>query len=124
MDCLFCKICKGEIPSYKIYENEDVLCYLDINPTKTAHTLVVPKKHFSDALEMDNEIIIKINDALKEVVKIIDNAFKPNGYEFIVNHGICQKIKHYHLHIIPHYNNNFVINDLKEVHKKLIDSEN
>ena len=56
-NCIFCKIVKGEIPSYTIYEDEIVKCFLDINPLSTGHTLIVPKKHFRDAFDIDAWII-------------------------------------------------------------------
>ncbi|MBQ4263639.1 MAG: HIT family protein [Bacilli bacterium] len=123
MDCIFCKIIKGDIPSYTVYENEHVKCYLDINPNNVGHTLVIPKKHITDAIEMDSETIVHINNALKEVVSILDKTFKPDGYKFAVNYGICQEVKHYHLHIVPKYKNEPLISDIKEVYEKIIASK-
>jgi len=120
MECIFCKIIKGEIPSYTIYENEHVKCYLDINPNSVSHTLVVPENHIKDALEMDNETIVHINNALKEIVHKIDATFNPDGYKFTVNYGICQDVKHYHLHIIPIYKKDPNVQNIEEVYKKLI----
>ena len=58
MDCVFCKIIKGEIPSYKIYEDDDVLAFLDINPVSPGHTLIIPKKHILDLIEIDNDVAV------------------------------------------------------------------
>lgn len=106
MDCIFCKIINGDIPSYTIYENEYVKCFLDVNPISMGHTLIVPKKHFKDIYDISIEYLNEINKASKEVINILDSKLKPNGYKLVQNNGILQEVKHYHLHIIPSYNKN------------------
>lgn len=104
-DCLFCKIINKEIPCYKVYENDDVLAFLDINPESYGHTLVIPKKHFNNYEDIDLETIKKIN----EVGKIVYNKIKTNlhtdGIRLVQNNGIIQDVKHYHLHLVPIYKN-------------------
>ena len=104
-DCLFCKIINKEIPCYKVYENDDVLAFLDINPESYGHTLVIPKKHFNNYEDIDLETIKKIN----EVGKIVYNKIKTNlhtdGIRLVKNNGIIQDVKHYHLHLVPIYKN-------------------
>ena len=114
MDCIFCKIINGDIPSYTIYENEYVKCFLDVNPNSMGHTLIIPKKHFKDVYDIDIEYLNEINKASKEVIKILDEKLNPNGYKFVQNNGILQEVKHYHLHIIPSYNkkNNIDVSDV------------
>ena len=120
MDCLFCKIINGDIPSYTLYEDDDVLCFLDINPLSKGHTLVIPKKHYKDINDIPLEELNSINDASKKIVKLLTNTYKPNGIKLIQNNGSVQEIKHYHLHIIPVYNRNkkvevsVVYNELKK----------
>lgn len=105
MDCIFCKILNGDIPSYTIYEDEDVKCFLDINPMHNGHTLIIPKKHIKDMYEIDNETLLKIHNRAKEIMNLINDKLKPNGIRLLQNNGILQEVKHYHLHIIPNYEN-------------------
>lgn len=102
-DCLFCKIIKGEIPSYKVYEDEFVLAFLDINPESLGHTLVIPKKHFNNYEDIDLETINNINKTGKIVYKKVKDKLKPDGIRLVQNNGIIQDVLHYHLHIVPVY---------------------
>ena len=104
MDCIFCKIINNEIPSYTIYEDDYVKCFLDINPLEVGHTLIVPKKHFVDNSDIDDEYLIKIHNASKVVIGKISTKLKPTGYKIVQNNGFLQDVKHYHVHIIPSYN--------------------
>lgn len=119
MECLFCKIINNEIKSLTLYENEHVKCFLDIHPNNIGHTLVVPKKHIADLKELDNETLLKINEATKICMNIIEKTFDPNGFKIIVNYGTCQDIKHYHLHIIPKYKKEPIIVNIETVHNLL-----
>ncbi len=101
MDCIFCKIINGDIPSYTIYENEYVKCFLDIEPIERGHTLIVPKKHFVDNGDIDNEHLLEIHNASKKVVKLLSDKLDIKGYRLVQNNGSIQDVKHYHLHIIP-----------------------
>lgn len=105
MDCIFCKIINGDIPSYTIYENEYVKCFLDVNPNSNGHTLIVPKKHFKDIFDINENYLFEINKASKIVVEILNKKLNPQGFRFIQNNGNLQEVKHYHLHIIPNYIN-------------------
>ena len=62
MDCLFCKIIKKEIPSEIIYEDEDILAFLDINPTTNGDTLIIPKTHYQDVFQVPDDVLVKINN--------------------------------------------------------------
>ena len=106
MDCLFCKIINKEIPSYTVYEDEYVLCFLDINPKSSGHTLIVPKKHFKDINDIDLDYLSKINEASKKIVNLLNDKLNPNGIQLVQNNGNIQEVKHFHLHIIPNYINN------------------
>ena len=103
MDCLFCKIINGDIPCFKIYENEDVLAFLDINPDADGHTLIIPKKHFTDLDDIDLNTLESINKASKEIKKILDEKLGCIGISLLQNNGSCQEVKHYHLHLKPYY---------------------
>ena len=86
-ECIFCKIVAGEIPSAKIYEDEDVVAFLDINPTAKGHTLVVPKKHVATFLEADDETIEKLIKVSRDVGKAIVKAMNADGLNIGINNG-------------------------------------
>ena len=118
MDCVFCKIINGDIPSYTIYENDYVKCFLDINPLSDGHTLIIPKKHFKDAFDIDEEYLFEIHKASKIILNMLNEKLKPNGFQLVQNNGIVQEVKHYHLHIIPKYNKN-TKTDVKKIFEEL-----
>ena len=120
MNCIFCKIIDGEIQSYTIYENDFVKCFLDVNPISNGHTLIVPKKHFTDINDIDNEYLFKIHEASKIIVKLIDEKLKPSGIRLVQNNGSLQEVKHYHLHIIPEYKGKKSKKDVKDIYNLLI----
>jgi histidine triad (HIT) family protein len=118
MDCIFCKIINGDIPSYTIYENEYVKCFLDINPLSNGHTLIIPKKHFKDAFDIDEKYLFEIHKASKIILNMLNEKLKPNGFQLVQNNGIVQEVKHYHLHIIPKYNKSSK-KDVKKIFEEL-----
>ena len=102
MDCIFCKIINGDIPSSKVYENEYVYAFRDINPQAPVHVLVVPKLHIASVDEVcaDNSVYVStIFEALHEIAKL--EGLK-NGYRVITNIGEdgCQSVKHLHFHLV------------------------
>ena len=102
MDCIFCSIIKGEIPSKKVYEDDACYAFLDINPQAKVHCLVVPKEHITsaDAINADNASIVA---AIFTVIpKIAAELGLTNGYRVITNIGEdgCQSVKHLHFHIL------------------------
>ena len=72
MDCIFCKIINGDIPCFKIYEDELVLAFLDINPDSDGHTLIIPKKHFRDLEDIDLETLARINEVSKKLKNLLE----------------------------------------------------
>lgn len=118
MDCVFCKIILGEIPSYKIYEDDYILAFLDVNPMQPGHTLIIPKEHTLDVNTIPNEILIKILDKAKDISKLLDEKMGANGFTLIQNNGIAQEVKHFHLHVIPKYNKKIKMN-IEDVYKKI-----
>lgn len=101
MDCIFCKIIAGEIPCTKVYEDDQVLCFKDINPKAPIHVLVVPKKHVANLLEVDdNNILNDINTAIKKVTKELGIA--ESGFRTVINtgHDGGQTVDHLHFHIL------------------------
>ena len=108
MDCLFCKIINKEIPSEIIYEDETLMAFLDINPTTNGDTLIVPKKHYKDFLEIDNETLEKINELSRRLYPLYQEKLHCDGLTLCHNLDYGQEIKHFHMHFIPRYINDNV----------------
>ncbi len=119
MDCIFCKISNGDIPSYTVYENDYVRCFLDINPVANGHTLVVPKKHFLDNEDITSEYIVEVQKASKVVMSLLKEKLSPDGIRLVQNNGSLQEVKHYHLHIIPSYNKKTTKKDVQKIYELL-----
>lgn len=105
-DCIFCKIINGDIPSYKVYEDEDVYAFLDITQVTKGHTLVLPKKHVKDLLEYDEELAEKVFAKLPKISRSILKAFpEAKGLNVINNNSelAYQSVFHSHIHLIPRY---------------------
>lgn len=104
-DCLFCKIINGDVPSSKVYEDNEVIAFLDIMPTNPGHTLIVPKKHGKDIFEVDDELLGKLIITVKKIAKAIMQATNASGFNLILNTGETagQVIPHFHFHIIPRH---------------------
>lgn len=119
-DCLFCKIVKGEIPSYTVYEDDKVKVFLNINPEALGDLLLIPKKHILDLTEMDDETFKYFNNIIKKMDILLKEKLNINGLQLIQNNGICQHIKHYHIHLTPMYSKNPQNLELQEVLNKLI----
>jgi histidine triad (HIT) family protein len=103
-DDLFCKIAAGEEPAHKVYESENVIAFLDINPVNPGHTLIVPKKHYNDLLAADNEILQEMILVTRKVAAGIILAFDEyDAFNLQLNNGRLagQVIPHLHWHIIP-----------------------
>ena len=103
-NCIFCKIIKGEIPDKRIYEDDKVIALLDLHPAANGHTLIIPKKHIADMMEMDDETLIHINNVAKKLTPILMKKTNSTGLSIRVNYGDSQEIKHYHMHLLPNYN--------------------
>ena len=102
MDCLFCAIIKGEIPSKKIYEDGECYAFADINPQAPTHILVVPKAHIASADEINGENSKYVSAIFEAIPKIAAADGLANGYRVITNCGedACQTVKHLHFHIM------------------------
>lgn len=104
-DCVFCKIISGEFSSYKVYEDDNTLAFLSIEPEGYGHTLVIPKKHYKDYSDIPVEILNNINETGKIVYEKINKNLKPAGIRLVQNNGFIQEVKHFHLHIVPVFSN-------------------
>ena len=102
MDCLFCKIIKGEIPSTKVFENKSVYAFRDINPQAPVHVLIVPKTHIASADGIHAENCTLVGDIFAAIPEIAKQEGLANGYRVITNCGEdgCQTVKHLHFHIL------------------------
>jgi histidine triad (HIT) family protein len=106
MDCLFCKIIKGEIPSYKIYEDEYTYAFLDIANDMDGHTVVVSKKHVNNILDCDNETLFHVMETVKKIANHYVNECKYDGVNILNNNNEAaeQSVMHFHIHLIPRKN--------------------
>jgi len=101
--CIFCKIIKGEIPSFKVYEDERVYAFADINPISDGHTLIIPKAHVENLWEISEHDIAAIHHASKKIALAIKDVLGPVGIAVLQLNGkvVNQVVMHYHLHLIP-----------------------
>lgn len=102
-DCLFCKIISGAIPAHKVYEDGEVFAFLDIFPVNSGHTLIVPKKHFNDLFEADEESLKSLIVATPKVARLVMKALEYKAFNLFVNNGAAagQVINHLHFHVVP-----------------------
>ena len=108
-DCIFCKILNKEIPSYPVYEDEDVYAFLDITQTTKGHTLVIPKKHVTDIFEYDEKLAADVFARIPKIARAIEKAFpEVVGLNIINNNkeAAYQSVFHSHVHLIPRYGKN------------------
>ncbi len=104
-DCLFCKIIEGSIPSYKIYEDNNVYAFLDINPVSKGHTLIIPKVHAENLTEGSAETAAELFKTVHDLAPKILKALGATGYNIGMNHGTDagQLVFHTHVHFMPRY---------------------
>lgn len=105
MDCLFCKIITGEIPAHKVYEDENFLAFLDINPVNLGHTLVVSKIHHRNLLDLPENLASELGPLLKRLAQTAKTATGADGLNIIWNNepAAGQLIYHSHVHLIPRF---------------------
>ena len=105
MNCIFCKIIKGELPSYKLAENERFLAIMDIYPVSQGHALIIPKSHCVGLLDMEEENAAGLLPFAAKVAKGIMEATGAQGFNMLQNNGEAawQDVMHYHAHIIPRW---------------------
>ena len=108
MDCLFCKIINGEIPSKTIYEDDKVKVFLDINPSTNGDMLVVPKKHIENVYDIEDELLLHTHKVIKDMYDLLKDKLSAEGLTIVQNNGHGQEIKHYHVHVTPRYTNDKV----------------
>lgn len=104
-ECLFCKIVKGELPSSKIYEDEDTLAFLDLFPVNKGHSLVIPKEHYENIFDVPAESLSKISSVMKNVADAVKKGINADGISIAQSNGkdAGQIIPHIHFHIMPRF---------------------
>ena len=102
-DCIFCKIVRGEIPSAKVFETDDILAFLDINPVSKGHTLVIPKAHHASFPEIPVELLARLGEALQKIGTAVKSQLNSAGFNILLNNDRAagQLIDHSHFHLIP-----------------------
>ncbi len=102
-DCIFCKIVAGEIPCFKVYEDEATLAFMDINPVGDGHVLVIPKAHFIDVVAVSEDAICATSAAARKVAQAVQAALEPPGLNLLQCNGeaAAQSVQHFHMHVIP-----------------------
>jgi len=106
-NCIFCKIIKGDIPCYKIYEDEKFLSFLDISPVNIGHILIIPKNHYVDLLELPIEEAQKLITVIKKIAPAVLAAVEAKAFNLNLNNGKIagQEVNHVHFHLIPRFEN-------------------
>lgn len=104
-DCIFCQIVLGDIPCSKLYETKDVLAFLDITPVMKGHSLVIPKKHVVNILDLPESLAADVQKVLKKVGKGLINGLKADGFNLGMNNfeAAGQLVMHAHYHLIPRF---------------------
>lgn len=104
-DCIFCKIINGDIPSAKVYEDEDVYAFLDISQNTKGHTLIIPKVHTKNIYETEEMVASQLFSRVPKIANAIKETFQPAGINILNNNeeAAGQSVFHLHLHLIPRY---------------------
>ena len=110
-NCVFCAIAAGEIPSFKIYEDELVLAFLDINPFSKGHTLVIPKEHSAGLLDTSDDTLATLAARVKRIAAHLKNVRPCDGFNILQNNeeAAGQTVMHIHFHIVPRYGNEEIV---------------
>ncbi len=105
MECIFCAIVEGKIPSEKVYEDEHVFAFMDIAPATPGHLVVIPKQHYRNIFDIPVEIASKIMKAVVPLAAAIQQALNPDGLNLIQNNETAgfQTVFHFHIHLIPRW---------------------
>ena len=118
-ECIFCKIASGEIPSYTLYEDNLFKVFLDLSPTSFGHALLIPKEHYANLFELDDDIASKALILAKKVATAMKASLQCDGFNLLQNNGEIagQTMFHFHIHLIPRYkdDNTKIIFDHKSI---------
>ena len=105
MDCIFCKIAAGEIPSVKVYEDDRVFAFMDINPLSEGHLLIIPKAHAATIYEITEDDFLAVMSATHKLAAVVKKALNPDGINLLQLNGRAanQVVPHLHMHIVPRW---------------------
>lgn len=127
-DCIFCKIIKNELPSKTIYEDDLIKVIMNINPTTNGHLLVLPKTHYENILDINEDVVMHSFKVIREkLYPLLKEKLNCKGLTISENNFLGQEIKHFHIHLTPRYENDLVdfnynkelLNDMDEIYSKL-----
>ena len=119
-NCIFCKIANGEIPAATLYEDENFRVILDLGPASQGHALILPKSHAANIYELSDEMAAKAMILAKKMATAMTAALKCDGFNIVQNNGECagQTVFHFHMHLIPRYKGDQVVNSVMQIKKK------
>lgn len=124
-NCIFCKLANGEIPTSTLYEDEDFRVILDVNPASKGHALIIPKEHYANLYELEDSLAGKAMILAKKMITKLTDVLECDGYNLVQNNGECagQTVFHFHLHLIPRYEDDGVgigwkLNELTETDRE------
>ncbi len=109
-NCIFCKIANGEIPAATLYEDEDFRVILDLGPASKGHALILPKQHAANLFDLPDELAAKVMPLAKQIASKLQKGLGADGINVVQNNGEAagQTVFHFHLHLIPRYQNDTV----------------
>ena len=104
-DCIFCKIVEGQIPCYKVFEDEEVLAFLDVTPATKGHTLIIPKAHFKNIFDIPKDLLGRISIVAQKLAQEFENKLKADGFNLVQSSKkhAQQEVNHFHMHLLPRY---------------------
>jgi histidine triad (HIT) family protein len=105
MDCIFCKLVNGEIPSQKVFEDDMTIAFMELNPSAPGHVMVILKKHGNNILEYSQEELGRLMGSVQTVTKKIEKALHPDSITIGINHKERRGVPHLHVHLIPRWEN-------------------
>lgn len=109
-NCIFCKIANGDIPAATIYEDQDFRVILDLGPASKGHALILPKEHYANLYELDDDVASKVLGVAKKVITKMTEILQCDGYNLVQNNGTAagQTVFHFHMHLIPRWDDDNV----------------
>lgn len=134
MDCIFCKIIEGEIPSSKVYEDEKVIAFMDISPVNKGHCLVLPKEHYETIFDISEDVLSETIAIVKKIASAVEKAADCDGINILQNNNKAagQLVPHIHFHIMPRFGNDkvnfsypgekYAEGEIDEMRKKIIEN--
>jgi histidine triad (HIT) family protein len=105
-ECIFCKILDGDIPAYKLYEDEHTFAFMDINPLNDGHALIIPKDHHPTIYDTPTDLLSPLMETTQRIARAVQNSIAPDGINILQanGHGAAQSVFHVHFHVLPRKN--------------------